>query len=534
VSPGWVFDHWVWEDDENTEKAVWEMIDGYEKLGIPVGAVVIDSPWATEYNNFVFNKKQYPDPEGMIRKLHSRGIRVIFWVTAMLNEQNPSGDFEPVTNEIYKEALGKGFLCNEGKPSKWWKGEGAFLDYTNPHAVEWWHGLMNKVLDMGADGWKVDGIDPMYPSGKPCASGPMTPSKYKDLYYMDMYEHTLTKNPKGVAWARAVDLLMTNPKGFAPISHSAVNWVGDEVHDWGGSGFLEALQDIFDSAKLGYTVVGSDTAGYHGDMPISKQILLRWAQFSAMCPLFENGGHGAHEPWLFDDETVRIYRSFVKLHLELKPYLYSMMMKSHLKTGPIIHPSPGKFQYRLGDNIFVSVLFTPENSRTVSFPKGRWRDFWSPEKVYEEGRSEDMDFPIDRYPIYIREGSIIPLYVTDSELGRGDDSFKGLVTLDITPGADASFSLFEEDKGSVEITLKMNGAKNFEISADSGKRGFMLRILSFAPPAKVTSNGVKLKDAAALKNLGKKEKVYFYDKAAKRLYVNPGKSETLKVSVAYK
>ncbi|MFA6449009.1 MAG: TIM-barrel domain-containing protein [bacterium] len=533
VSPAWVFGHWVWEDDENTEKALMDMVAGYEKRGIPVSAVIIDSPWSMEYNDFIFNKKQYPDPAGMVKKLHAKGIRVLLWLTPNLNLVSDSGSFEPTTHKSYDEALKNGYLCNAGKPTKWWKGEGAFIDYTNPEALAWWHKQMDRVLDIGIDGWKCDGTDPLFPEGALCKSGPMTAKKYKDLYYSDMYEYTLSKNPQGATFSRSVDMLIANPKGFSPISHSPTNWVGDNKHDWTNEGFLEALKNIFDSMKLGYTVVGSDTAGYNGSEPITKQLLLRWAQFSALSPLFENGGHGKHEPWLFDDETVRIYGYYVKLHYELLPYFYSMMMKSHENPGPIMHPAPGKWQYRLGDNIFVSVLYTPEDKREVSFPKGRWRDYWAPEKSYAEGDTVDYNCPIARYPFFIREGSIVPLYVTGSELGHGDASFAKSVTLEVTPGANSDFTLYEEKRPKIALKLEMNGEKNFTVSASAGARPFMIRALSLAAPAGVAANGKALKPVKELKALGKKAGFYFYDSAAKRLYINPGPAKTLKVSVKY-
>jgi alpha-glucosidase (family GH31 glycosyl hydrolase) len=533
VSPAWVFDHWVWEDDANTETAVLELVDSYEKHGIPVGAVVIDSPWATEYNNFVWNKRNYPDPEGMIKKLHARNIRVILWVTGVQNLKSDSGAYEPATHEAYDVAKRGGFLCNDGKTFKWWKGEGAFIDYTNPAAVEWWHGLMDRALDMGADGWKVDGVDALFPSNGYCKSGPMSMQKYKDLYYMDMYDHTISKNPQGAAWARSVDNKAFNPKGFAPISHSAVNWVGDQQHNWGELGFMEALRDIFDSAKLGYTVVGSDTAGYNGDEPIDKELLIRWSEFSALCPLFENGGHGAHQPWLHDEETVGIYRKFVKLHLELKPYFYSMMMKGHELAGPIMHVVPGDWQYRLGDNLLVSVIYKPENTKTVSFPKGAWLNYWNPEKTYKEGDRENYFCQLSLYPLYVRVGSIIPLYVKDSELGHGDESFADKVTLDIVPGADSNFKLYEEGRDKVTISMKSPNEKTFGMNvAGAAGRRFIIRALYRQRPKRVTLNSAAIPAVETMGRIGNPDSSYFFDESSKRLYVNPGPHDEFEVEVS--
>lgn len=533
VSPAWVFDHWVWEDDVNTEAAVWELVDGYESRGIPVGAVVIDSPWATEYNNFIFNREQYPDPQGMIDRLHERGIKVILWMTCLLNAESTGEKFGPTTFEVYEEALEKGYLCNNGEPTKWWKGKGAFIDFTNPEALDWWHGLQDRVIDMGIDGWKVDGVASLYPNGAPCAAGPVTTRQMMDYYYMDMQEYITSRNPQAVAWSRAVDLKFVHPHGFAPISHSPVNWMGDERHNWGEDGFLEALNDVFDSARLGYTVIGTDIAGYHGDEDITKRLLLRWAQFGALNPLMENGGHGDHQPWRHDAETVDIYRRFTRLHLELKPYLYSMMVKGHYKKGPIMHVVGGEWQYLLGDDLFVSVMHTPEDVKKVVFPSGEWHDYWNPGDVYAEGREIEYRCPLSSYPLFVRRGSIIPLEVVDGELGHGNESFAGSVTLDVYPGGDAKFILCREGRDRTTIKLKMDSGKEFSLYAEDKERSYIVRALSFEKPALVLSGGAAMDEVDTLEGFGGRPGAWYYDREAHRVYVNPGSGEKLDVAVKY-
>jgi len=130
LTPQWAFGVWMWEDDVNTAAAVMDLVTGCAEHDLPLSAVIIDSPWATAYNNFVWDEDRYPEPQQLIDELHARGIRVVFWMTCMVNLPDKQADARGSAEDLYATAKAKGYLANDGATVKWWKGEGAFVDYT--------------------------------------------------------------------------------------------------------------------------------------------------------------------------------------------------------------------------------------------------------------------------------------------------------------------------------------------------------------------------------------------------------------------
>lgn len=532
VSPAWVFDHWVWEDDENTEDAVLKMIDGYEKHGIPVGAVILDSPWSTEYNNFIVDEKKYPNFKQFVEKLHAKGIKVVLWVTAMVNESyEKDAKSEPSSNETYKEGKAKNYFINDGETYKWWKGKGAYIDITNPEAVDWWHKMQDKILAHGVDGYKVDEVSVMFPTNGKGKNGTAGKRKYKNWYYTDFYEYGLKFNPQFVAMSRSWDM-MGYSEGFAPISHAPVTWVGDQRHSWKQDGFIEAVSSIFNAAQLGYSVMGSDTAGYHGDEPITKNLLLRWAQFSAFCPFFENGGHGAHEPWKFDDETVNIYREYVKMHLMLKPYFYSLMMRAHEGKGNVMTPDKKTLQFMMGDSMLVSVLYEDKDSRIVYLPEGNWYDVAN-NKMIQGPAQIDYKGSLAQYPVFLKEGAIIPMQVPQDEavgsLAFRDDADMFWIMAAAEGNLDKDFTLYGEGRKSAKIAFKsitVAGSALMEVSTHSTGRQKFFLFQNIQSVNDISGNGSPYPQVQSKDDVYKTIPSYYFDEATHSLVVSsPEKNE---------
>jgi alpha-glucosidase (family GH31 glycosyl hydrolase) len=411
--------------------------------------------------------------------------------------------------------------------------------------------MQRQVLDWGIDGWKLDGADTLF-SGRwfgripvpwqRTQAGCLTTREYMDRYAREEYRHGLAHNPEFVTLIRAVDTPYAHPEGFAPLDAAPVTWIGDRTHEWrtepkprpgesggagavaeggrgdlafrffGDRGFEAALRDILRSAELGYCVVGADIGGYHGREPIPPRLYIRWAQFAAFTGLFLNGGHGERRLWKRSPEELAIIRKFAWLHTELVPYLHTLVVRCHEGGPPMMRPVAGPYHYLLGDDLLVAPIFRDDPVGTVTLPPGRWRYLFDDREAIVGPTNFSRAFPLDEFPVYLREGAILPLNVGRPYTGFGDRDAAGYLTLIVQPSGAGSFTLRHPDPGrptridvrSAEAVAGAAGgtgrAIEIEIEIGIARTGegqpVRMRVRSEARPREVEFEGRPLAEAA--------------------------------------
>ncbi|MEI7937944.1 MAG: TIM-barrel domain-containing protein [Verrucomicrobiota bacterium] len=544
LTPPWALECWLWEDDVNTAAYVNELLEGYAKYDLPVRTILIDSPWSYRYNDFKVDEERYPEPEKFFRSLKDRGYRIVLWMTCMVDSSSKDTRVKD-SQAFYEEARTNGYLAGDGYQWKWWKGKGGFIDYSNPKAMQWWTGLQKQVMDWGCDGWKLDGCDTFFSSkvggvAVPYSrtySGTMTTRQYMDHYSRVELQNGLARNPQFIVMVRALDQGW-HPEGFSPLDAATVNWVGDNNHTWGlkDRGIQGAMTDILGSARLGYSVIGSDVAGYHGrsnpddigastsallgnwskpassptggtnqfgsasDNDIAPNIYIRWAEFSTFCGLFLNGGHGERRLWKRSWPELEIVRKFSWLHTELVPYMYSYVVECHNGAPPLMRPQEqGKFHYLFGNELLVAPIYADKLDWTVSLPAGRWRYLFHDQEVVSGPAEVKREFPLDEFPVFVREGAVIPLNVSRSYTGFGDTNSTGFTTWLVYPEGKNQFTLWhpESHPKPEQTTLAVDSGPSLKLEFAGKHEPHILRIHMPAKPARVMLDGAELREGDA-------------------------------------
>lgn len=478
ITPAWAFKHIVWEDSLNTEQGVKTLVDSYLSRNIPVEATIVDSPWSTAYNDFNWDKSKYPHPQEMITYFKQKDVKVILWLTGVVNLKGKDTSLQQ--SETYDYVCQNKLGINENEPHEWWKGFGIHVDFTNPKAVEWWNTQLDKVFVGGIYGWKVDQGEFWFGGPIKTSKGLMSNEVFRPYYYDAMFDYTINKKPEGIILARPY----SHQGGyFASVDKVNLGWCGDFSGAW--DGLKLQINNIYTSILRGYASPACEVAGFFGKRA-SKEEFVRYAQFGSMTASMINGGeNGAftnHLPWYHGKDVEAIYRFCVILHDELVPYLFSTVVNSHLYGGTLLkHVSFEEESHQVGDFIFTKAI-TSTSDKMVTFHlpnEGMWCDFWTGE-TFLPGTEINKKYPLNKFPLFIKKGAIIPMDIQSAITGIGNEKLKGAHSFLIYPnGMSSQLCHLPTGDGTeyMDCTVSYNeneGELKLKASR-SGKYAFILR-----------------------------------------------------------
>jgi alpha-glucosidase (family GH31 glycosyl hydrolase) len=442
VLPQWAYGHWKSRDVYEHQRDVEDDFDGYARNRIPLDAIVLDSPWETQYNTWEPNPHQFDDFEEMVRRFRRSGVRTVVWVTPWVNLESADGQRppdpeserlhrEPAPNYAPAAAAGHFVKTADGEPfvARWWMGTGSPVDFTSPAAEEWWRELARGALRLGVEGIKADDGEAYYfPPDTRFADGTTgaeSAQRYGLLYRRSMQRALDEVHPgEGVLFGRC---------GWTGQQGVGLTWGGDQPSDFWS---LETLVTAtLTAAASGFSNWSHDVGGYLGERLVArcpKELLLRWAWFGCFTPLMQAHGRFPQEAWTYDEETLAVYRAAVLLHERLVPYVRAAAASGARSGLPIVRPllltDPEDErgwvladQYGYGPALWVApVLEEGAREREISLPRGDWICLWTGER-HAGGREILASAPLDRIPVYVRSGSILVTHPAEHvEAGLGD------------------------------------------------------------------------------------------------------------------
>ena len=390
-----------WRDVVGGPADLFEDADRLRALDIPLGWILLDNPWESSgcYGQMVFDAKHFPDPQTMIQQLHARGVRFMLWVSPLVR-----GQWCPPPQYPSNVLFGSGNKRT--------------IDLTDPATRSSFETHLRGLISLGVDGFKADRGDEIDLEGSQLAGGSGT--TLHNLYPL-LFAKAVASAVS--AAGRAGDFATLFRAG-APGSSATVPgfWAGDQ--DGTFEGLVRAIHSGLSAGVAGYPIWGSDIGGYRSDQ-LTPEIFVRWAQFSAISPIFEVGGTGKNSTfWEFDPQTVSYFRDAAVLHYELFPYLYALAGIAHRSGLPILRPlalnypaDPQAWLYDtealVGDDLLAVPVTTatPSGGTTrarVYLPAGSWIDLATGVTRRGGGTAFLRPTPLAELPLYLRAGAVIP------------------------------------------------------------------------------------------------------------------------------
>ena len=439
VMPEWGYGFWKSRDIHEHQDEVMDDYEGFRRHGIALDAIVIDSPWATQYNTWTFNPYQFPDAPGMVSGMRADGVRTVLWCTPWVNLDSGDGQIPPqVESERlhqapasnYEDGAAKGAYVKRatGEPfvRTWWMGVGSPIDFTNPVAEEWWREQVKGVLELGVEGIKMDDGDGFYiDDDVVLADGRRGVEAAWDLgskHRLSLQRALDEVHPgAGVLFGRS---------GWSGQQATGHTWGGDQPSDFWSLRVLVAA--TLNAAASGISNWSHDIGGYLGHRLAERcqpELLVRWVQFGCFTPLMHAHGKMPQEPWNYGERVTALYRNYVLLHEQLVPYVRAAAATASRTGVPIVRPlcltdptDPRGWTiadaYGYGPALWVApILDHGAREREVALPRGEWIETWSGDHV-QGGREVMAEAPLGRIPVWVRNGSLIVTYPSD-HVARG-------------------------------------------------------------------------------------------------------------------
>lgn len=447
LMPSWAFGYIHCRERFHSQEELLSTARRFREEQIPIDLIVQDWQYWGRYgwNAMRFDEEHYPDPAKMVSDLHDMDMKLMISVWSKMDPNS----------EVGKIAQERGHFI----PNTTW------IDFFDKDASSfYWSNFRDRLLKpYGIDAWWQDATEPENDDleGRKILKNTVPGEVYRNVYPVMVSKTIFEGLAKDDPERRP---MIFTRSGFSGVQrYGAVLWSGDVGNDW------KTLRYQI-SSGLGFVATGLpwwtyDAGGffrpydqYSNEDYIERMI--RWIQVGTFLPMMRVHGYMSNtEPWQYGPEAQRIITEQIRLRYRLLPYIYSeasrVTTEGYTLMRPLIFDFPDDTDALKQDNEYMfgqSLLVCPVTEKGVSqwrvyLPEneGGWYDFRTGKK-YGNGWSE-VPVTIEDIPVFAKAGSILPLGPVKQHAAEKSDE---PLTINVYPGADACFNLFEDDGLSVD------------------------------------------------------------------------------------
>jgi alpha-D-xyloside xylohydrolase len=469
MMPKWAMGFWQSRERYKTQDEILNTVREFRKRQIPVDNIVLDwQYWSIDkWGDHDFDSTRFPNPKGMMNTLHdSLNVQLMISVWAKYYKGTKNYGEMDKNGWLYK-------LNIEKKRKDWLGYVSTFYDAFNAAARKaFWDQINTKLFSKGVDAWCLDATEPDINSNlpmderkalmDPTSLGPG--SKYFNAFSLEQAKGVYEGQRKTSPGQRVYILTRSAFGGLQ--RYAAANWSGDIASRWHdmksqipcGLNFCMSGIPYWTMDIGGFAVEARYNDAKGKDLDEWRELMTRWFQFGTFAPIFRvHGQYPYREMFNVAPENHPAYQTMLaydKLRYRLMPYIYSLTGMTWLHDYTIMRALVMDFssdknvlniddQFMFGPSILVNPVYEfNARSRNVYLPASTgWYDFVTG-KHYTGGQTINADAPYTNIPIFIKEGSILPLgpkiqYTTQKPADP--------ITLFIFAGKDGYFTLYEDE-----------------------------------------------------------------------------------------
>lgn len=415
-----LFQRWIYGSHQSrwgycSQDEILGIAEAFEKNEIPCDVIHMDIDYMDGYRVFTFDKERFPDTKALSETLADKGIKLISIIDPGVKKDE--------AYFMYREGMEMDAFAHDAQGAVYenavWPGTSVFPDFSREDVRKWWGEKSKILLDHGIRGIWNDMNEPASFRGPLPDDVKFAAGAHDEIH--NIYGHLMAK--------ATYEGLLEHDNGRRPfvLTRAAYagsqkycgGWTGDNHSIW--SHLTLSLEQICNLSLCGMAMCGSDIGGFGSD--VTPELLVRFYQAAVFAPFFRNHsavGTRRQEPWLFDEKTRDAVRKIVRLRYRFIPYIYDLARECERTGEPIVRPLVYEYphdkmvrnicdEYLLGKFVLVAPVTVPGKfAREVYLPEGEWYDYETNEK-YTGGKYILADAPLDKVPVFIRAGAILPV-----------------------------------------------------------------------------------------------------------------------------